>query len=377
MFKKVSDLQQAYLKAGIFGFQGSGKTWTGTELAIGLHRHIKSTKGIVFIDTETGSDFMIPKLKGAGIECYVDKTRAFSDLLKDLSAAGDVADIVIIDSITHFWRELVAAYLKDSRQKFLRIQDWGPLKAEWARYTTLYVNSPLHIVMCGRAANIFEDVAEGDEERGQRKNFKAVKVGTKMAAETETGYEPSLLVEMVKVYLEDGGKYARRASVIKDRFGVIDSKEFDFSPEDKPGHVFKCFKPHVDLLNLGGEHVGFDESRTSKELFGGDGETRAEELRRRKQIALEEIEGLFTRLLPGQDAKTKKMKLDVLQAVFGTTSWKAVTGKTADELEAARATIERLLKLVEANADTLPDPSDFLPWLQSEMSAPAEAARAS
>ena len=221
MFKKVEKPMQAYLKAGIFGFAGAGKTWTATDIAIGLHEYAKSTKGVLFVDTENGSDFMIPRLKEKGIEVYTDKTRTFADLLKDMDAAPDVADILIIDSISHFWREMVTAY--KGNRTFLRIQDWGPLKEKWAQYTTRYVNSPLHIIMCGRAANVFEDVQEEKDNPNAPKTFKAVRVGTKMSAETETGYEPSLLIEMEKVMLGEGGRYARRANVIKDRYGVIDS----------------------------------------------------------------------------------------------------------------------------------------------------------
>jgi hypothetical protein len=370
VFKKVDKVEQAYLKAGLFGFQGSGKTRTATELAFGLHRHIKSAKGVVFIDTETGSDFMIPRFKEAGIELHVDKTRAFADLLRDLEEAPKVADIVIIDSITHFWREWVAAYKLKNRRRFIKIQDWGPLKEEWSRYSTLYVNSKLHIIMCGRAGNVFEDVVEGEDadDNGVRKqDWKAVKVGTKMAAETETGYEPSLLIEMTKEFIHDGGKYIRRANVIKERFGVIDSKSFAFSAEDKPGFVFECFRPHIDLLNLGGDHRGFDAERTSASLLNDEGQTRAAERARIKDVALEEIEGLFGRYLPGQDAKSKKLKLEVFQATCGTTSWKAITSMDADRTRQARYEIERLLKRIEANAEMLTDPNEFPAWLEDTL----------
>lgn len=110
MFSEVTQPQTAFLKMGIFGFQGAGKTRTATEVAIGLHQHIKSRKGVVFIDTETGSDFMLPLFRKAGIRLYVDKTRSFMELCRNLDEAPQAADIVIIDSVTHFWRELVKAY---------------------------------------------------------------------------------------------------------------------------------------------------------------------------------------------------------------------------------------------------------------------------
>ena len=44
-----------------------------------------------------------------------------------------------------------------------------------------------------------------------------------------------------------------------------------------------------------------------------------------KEIALEEIQGIMTQLFPGQSAKEKKMKVDILESIFKTRSW---TNKT-------------------------------------------------
>ncbi|WP_410501155.1 hypothetical protein QK891_01075 [Escherichia coli] len=59
---------QAYLKAGIMGFAGDGKTYTASELAIGLvmlmrQRGIEAgNRPVMFLDTETGSDWVNPAL---------------------------------------------------------------------------------------------------------------------------------------------------------------------------------------------------------------------------------------------------------------------------------------------------------------------------
>lgn len=362
MFKRVEKPMQAYLKAGIFGFAGAGKTWTATDIAIGLHELAKSKKGVLFIDTENGSDFMIPRFKEKGIEVYTDKTRTFADLLKDMDAAPDVADILIIDSISHFWREMVTAY--KGNRTFLRIQDWGPLKEKWAQYTTRYVNSALHIIMCGRAANVFEDVQEEKESPNAPKTFKAVRVGTKMSAETETGYEPSLLIEMEKVMLGDGGKYARRANVIKDRYGVIDSREFDFSPEDEPGYAFKCFLPHIERLNIGGEHTGIDLSRTSASMFDrdSDGDSYGR-FQKRREIELEELKALFDRRMPGTGAREKKIKVELSTVVFGTASGTAIGDLHPDKLRAGRDLMAFLLDAIE-KGDGPSEGVDSLEWIR-------------
>ena len=57
---------QAYLKAGFFGQEASGKTYSATQLVIGLHGLLKE-KGlpegdnpVLFMDTETGSSWVKP-----------------------------------------------------------------------------------------------------------------------------------------------------------------------------------------------------------------------------------------------------------------------------------------------------------------------------
>lgn len=338
-FKKIDTPQAAFLKAGFFGFQGSGKTWTASRLAISLHQHIHSQKPIGFIDTETGSDFVYPLFKDAGIELQVDKSIAFKTLIEDMDAAVNTFDILIIDSITHFWREMLRAYKAAKRRTFISLKDWGPLKDEWHTFTSRYVNSRLHVLMCGRAANIFDDVEE-EGETGKRE-FKTVRVGTKMSAETDTGYEPSLLVEMQKVFVGEGGAYVRRASVIKERFGVIDSHEFDFSPTDAQDYVFQCFLPHIKCLNLGGEHVGVDTSQTSAGLFESNG-TSVSEVRKQQTVLSEEVEGLIVSLFPGQSAEEKKCKADVMQVAFGTRSWSAIKDLLPEKLREGKAVVEHL-----------------------------------
>ena len=134
---KITKPKMAYLKAGFYGGQGSGKTRTATEVAIGLHKYIKSTKGVAFFDTETGSDFMVPLFNKHKIDLFTEKAKSFVALRDTIIQAPQFADILIIDSITHPWRELVKSYKAARHQKFLRIQDWGPLKEEWQQFSDL------------------------------------------------------------------------------------------------------------------------------------------------------------------------------------------------------------------------------------------------
>ena len=107
-----AELEMAFLKGGIYGGAGSGKTFTATNIAIGLHKFTKAKKPCYFIDTETGSDFVINRFEEAKVKLQVAKSRAFKDLLEAVTEAEKNGSILILDSITHFWNELMDAYQK-------------------------------------------------------------------------------------------------------------------------------------------------------------------------------------------------------------------------------------------------------------------------
>lgn len=311
----------AFLKMGIMGKQGAGKTKTAAKVAIGLVKHLK-TKGIsyankpvAFFDTETGSDYVMPDFEAAGIPLVVAKTKTLADLIEAMDWAEANASVMIIDSITHPYRELIAAYLKKKGRTFLQIDDWNYLKGDygWAQFTKRYINSKLHIIMCGRAG---DDLEQYTDEDGKRQ---LEKVGVKMKTEAETGFEPSLLVLMEMIERDhkssNNGRRQRtfinRATVVKDRWDKINGDEFD-----DPG--FEEFLPHVNLLALGGEHVGVRDSGDSQHILKTEKRDWQPVQRR---IAVDEIQTLLVLHIPGQAAADKKRKVELIRKHFDNKSW--------------------------------------------------------
>jgi hypothetical protein len=307
---------QAKLKAGLMGFAGDGKTYTAATLAIGLVELMRERglpdgdKPVMFIDTETGSDWVKPRFDAAGIELLTAKTRAFVDLLAALREAETGSSVLIIDSITHFWRELTETYAeKRGRKRGLEFQDWAYLKAEWGKFSDLYVNSNCHAILCGRAGyeyDFFENAAGKKELQ---------KTGIKMKAETETGYEPSLLILMEKFRDLETGQMWREAHILKDRSTRLDGKTLR-NPS------FADFRPHVDFLNLGGAQVGLDTTRDSSELVGSDNSKRDWRWRQeQREIAMSEIQDVINKHHGGTSNDAKKTKADLLEKHAGTRSW--------------------------------------------------------
>ncbi len=309
---KPAVMQQGFLKMGMYGDPKSGKTYTASLVALGLHKLIKSKKPITFFDTETGSEYVLPTLyKPAGVELQSIKSRSFADLMAATKEAEQISDILIIDSVTHVWKELMDAYKAKKNFTYLTLQDWGVLKKEWAAFTDLYLNCKLHVIVCGRAQDVWEDRTD---ERGK---VEKTVVGSKMATEKNLAYEPSLLVEMEKVAQPNTGFLIPRAWVLGDRFSVLDGKCFD-----KP--TFETFLPHIQMLNLGGEHSGIDMSRNSEDLFVPDSPNSRSDYMKKKDIALEELKDEIDRRWSGQSVEQKNARIDILQALFGTSSKTAI-----------------------------------------------------
>lgn len=339
MILKKAENKMAYFKAGILGFPGSGKTYTASLLAIGICQNIKNTK-VAFFDTETGSDFLLPKLQAAGIEVFQVKSRSFSDLLQTIKdCEAEKVGVLIIDSITHVWRDLCDSYDKKlKRNGRLQFQDWAIVKGEWKLYTDAFVNSPVHIIVCGRAGY------EYDYDFNEDGSKDLIKTATRMKVESEFAFEPSLVIEMErtsegKEELKEvmgkkdfkskakkqthapkaGSKWIHRAYVLKDRTDTLNGEVFDYP-------TFENFVPHFKALNIGGEHLGVDTSRTSEDRFNREGKPQWAVDKNRAQIALEELKAEVDKNLPGSTAKEKQAKIKLSEYLFKTSSGTALEG---------------------------------------------------
>lgn len=324
MLKPASN-KQAFAKVGIYGNAGSGKTYTAALIAIGLHKFAKATKPVGMFDTEPAASYIIPLFQKAGIPFLVyDESRALKDLMAFMDEAEQECSVVIVDSVTHVWRDTQESYLSKINEGLARknkkpihkleFHHWGPIKAAWAKFTDRYLSSRLHVIVCGRAGSIYE--YQTNEETGKKE---LITTGTRMATEKEMGYEPSLLIEMVPA--REDGKTVNRAIVMKDRTATLNGAEIDF-PD------FGKLQSHFAFLNIGGEHYASMESRDSKDMFTEDGQDDWSNEQRQRGIWAEEIAGLMQTHYPSQTAEHKQARLALMQEFFGTKSWKRIEEAT-------------------------------------------------
>lgn len=344
----------AYLKAGILGFEKSGKTHTGMLLAMGTRTHFKLQGPIAYFDTEMGSDYWKVRVsEETGQDLLVVKSRSLVDLLetvKECQASG--VSVLMVDSVSHVWSEVREAYLAELKAKAkaknwatpeaLQFQDWGPIKAKWGQWSDLYLTSPLHIVACGRAGFLY------DYEVNERGKKELIKTGTKMKAE-EFGYEASLLVEMERENDKDGA-LCNRATVVGDRFDVINGKSIV-----RP--TFSFFRPFVERL-APSDHSPVDTSL--KTSYGLD-ENRHDNWQREKadrEVVAEKIQSAFQLAdLLGNGNEAKKARAEAMKKFWASTSWKEISERTSSK---------RMLEGLGAfEAEHLPQPEqpqDEIAW---------------
>lgn len=343
-----------HLKAGFLGFQGSGKTFTATELAIGTKKHFKLPGPIGFLDTEASAQYIAPKvLKATGQKPIGGQSRSLSDAVDFMRICiKDGISVAIIDSVTHLWREVCKSYVtqrNDARTRLnkptdnrIEFQEWGTIKDKWATFSDLFLNGPLHVIICGRAGYEY-DYQERDDDSGKKD---LIKTGIRMKTEGEFGFEPSLVVQMERIDTGDRGKptgqYVRRATVIKDRFGVIDGMECD-------NPTFDFFAPYVRLLTPGA-HVAVDTERQTDMGVDESGTAEWQREKRHRVIAFENFSGILTKEWPGQGAQEKLARQEVVFKVLGTRSISEVESTNSGKLKEAILALPVAIEAYKAEA---------------------------
>lgn len=209
--------------------------------------------------------------------------------------------------------------MKKKQRSFLQIDDWSYLKGPngWARFTDRYINSRLHIIMAGRAG---DETEQYTDENGKRQ-FE--KVGVKMKTETDTGFEPDLLVLMERDMDLRSKQVAHVAKIVKDRSMLLDGKDFTFASYDDEGNslpistlvkqTFGAFLPHINCLNLGGAHIGVHSTGDSTHILKTEKRDWAPVQRK---IVLDEIQNLFLKHVPGQAVAEKQRRVELMRKHF-------------------------------------------------------------
>lgn len=260
-FRKAK-AEKASLKFGLYGLAGSGKTFTALLIAEGLAKHSK--KRIAYVDTERGTDFYANAVPGRqkhpeAFEFDAMYTRSITEVLNEIKKL-DPAEygVIVLDSITHLWEATINAYNgKMTKVGTIPFHAWGKIKKPYKDLMTTLLNSPMHVLICGRQGNEWAEDAETEELK---------RVGTKMKAEGETPHEPDFLLHMEAVKNPKQKVAIITAFAEKDRSGVLAGKVIEWPDFNN------IAAPLLGLLGKSQGHISDQDETTLV-----DSETLAEE----------------------------------------------------------------------------------------------------
>lgn len=212
-FKKATKAK-ARLRAALFGPSGAGKTFTAASIATGLGGRI------AVIDTERGSASKYADRFEFDVLDLDRKTIA--DYIAAIDAAATAGyDVLIIDSLSHAWQELLADIDNIARAKYRgnTWSAWSEGTPKQRKLVEAILSYPGHVIGTMRSKTEWSE--EKDERSGK---VRPVRVGLSPEQGKGIEYEFDLLLELSVEHV---------ANVIKDRTGKFQDKLIE-----KPGAAF-------------------------------------------------------------------------------------------------------------------------------------------
>jgi hypothetical protein len=208
---------------------------------------------------------------------------------------------------------------------------WSKIKAPYKELMTLLINSPAHVIFCGRQGNAYETDDETEELK---------MVGVKMKAEGETPYEPHILIRM-ECLKDKKGNGIIQAFAEKDRTGVLQGRTIQW-----PNFDNLC-APILPLL--GGAQA---QVASESDVSTVDAEKRTQEEQARAESSLRVLQKFKARIdLSETLPQLKEVGADITPAIK-----RAMRGEDVAELRKAYQNAEAKLsgRPVATASDEIP-----------------------
>jgi hypothetical protein len=217
VFQKATK-SQAKLRAAIFGPSGAGKTFSSLRIATGLGGRI------AVIDTERGSAAKYADLFDFDVAEPADKT--IDSYVETIKAAGEY-DVLVIDSLSHAWAELLAEIDRLANAKFRgnTWSAWSEGTPKQRRLVDAILDFPGHVIATMRSKTEWQTSSDSSGKS------RPVRVG--LAPEQGKGieYEFDVLFEISPEHI---------VHVIKDRSGRFQDRTID-KPDEEFGKALAAW----------------------------------------------------------------------------------------------------------------------------------------
>lgn len=345
IFTKLNGMISPWIKIGIDGLQGSGKSLTAAYMALGIYRAFKVKGPVLIYDNEKSAQFLYQMFRKESIEIEVVESASLDVLQQAIKEAERLKTILLIDTLTKVHSKLVLDYLAPFRRKAMEIQDRPIINSVWETgFADIYRPANAHIIFTGRAATDWANEDITDEATGRTKRSFYAK-GMKMRGHAETLYEPDYTIYMERCERLIGLKAKRgatnekevwrEATILKDRSQLLDGQTFR-------NPTYQMLAPMFEYL-LSDEPIAPNVVEGNPtNIFGDDENTRA--FFKRRDVALEELDGLLTRALPGQKAEEKQARTQCLVDTYGTASKTKIEGLRPEDIEAGLPLVREWLQ---------------------------------
>jgi hypothetical protein len=138
------------------GISGSGKTFTGLQLAYGLANRNAKKVGLLCTENRRGRLYSDILKDGAGNtqQFYVGDLEApfspkrYVESILEFQRAG--VEVLVIDSVSHEW-EGIGGCEEIAHAGNPRLPDWATAKREHKAFMNTLLQSDMHIIVCARA----------------------------------------------------------------------------------------------------------------------------------------------------------------------------------------------------------------------------------
>lgn len=332
----------SYLKLSTDGRDGSGKTCTMAQLAVGLAKeYCHSAPVHVFDSSDRWPAWKVHIFDVEKVPLVISAGDSLAALLQsmhsflDANAAGKGA-VYVGDDLTVPWTEGLSTFAYDNGNlPFDRRQQ---LMNEWNKFVRPFQLGEFHAIACGRLGYFWENV---EDEHGESK---LVQGDSKFNAGggQNFGYDCILECEMRRRKRRIAGLLRGRTimeyvcDVVKDANSIINNQQFVFSDFEKGGYrpgdykrVLDCFRPHIEFRR---KLAQARRLRVSSEKLIVSGKTAWAHDQAARKGFLEELDNLLNHCFPGGE---KRSKLDAmyrnltLEFLNGFSSWSRMEEQVA------------------------------------------------
>lgn len=342
-----------HVKLSIDGPNGSGKTCTTAQVAVGIAKEYCGGGAVhVYDSNDRWGAWKVHIFDKEKIPLVITVGTSLAALKQSIEGfLGDEGAVYVADDLTVPWTEGLAAFAYENGN--LPFDRRAQLMNEWNRFVVPFHSGEFHAIACGRIGHWWENVEDPDTG-----DLKLVQGDTKFNAGggQNFGFECVLEAEMRRRKRRIAGFLRGRMTmeyvcdIVKDADSIINGQQFVFQDFEKGKgyrqgdykNVLDCFRAHIEFrAKLGAAQRAVASTR---DLIV-QGKTAWQEDKTVRKGYLEELSNLLDHCFPGGEKRSKIDAMNrnlTLEFLNGYSSW------SRQEEEISTVNLRRNVEIIKA-----------------------------